>query len=92
MNAAKYRNAEVRASHVSVALRFLIVKDHRASRRRAKYYTGIHGSPESLWSIDPRAAVSYAHMILATNDLIALREGRLPEGRRGVRTEDRWYD
>jgi hypothetical protein len=92
MSATKYRRAEVRASHLSRALRFVIVKDRRTSRRKAEFYTGIHDSPESLWSVDHRAAVIYAHLILATNDLISLQGGRLPEGRRGVRTENRWYD
>jgi hypothetical protein len=98
MNETKYRHAEIRGSHRSSPLRSVIVKDHRVSRKRAEYYTGIHDDgPEELrhlgmWSKDPWAAVSYAHMVLATNDLIALRSGRLPEGRRGMRTEDRWYD
>ena len=92
MKATKCRRAEIRASHVSRVLRFVIVKDHRASRRNAAYYTGIHDSPKSAWSIDHRCAVVYADMVLATSDLLALREGRLPEGRRGVRTEDRWYN
>ena len=91
MDATKYRRAEIRASHVSSVLRFVIVKDRRASRRKAQYYTGNHESPSGLWSVDHRAAVIYAHMVLATNGLIALRNGKLPEGRRGVRIEDRWY-
>jgi hypothetical protein len=90
MNAIEYRDAEIRASHVSRALRFLIIKDHRTSRRKAEYYTGNHESAESLWSSNPRAGLIYAHMELATNDLLALREGRLPEGRRGVRSKDWW--
>jgi len=91
MDAIIYPDAEIKASHISRALRFVIVKDHRAKRKRAEFYAGIHDSPETVWTKDPRAAVIYAHMVLARQDIVSLREGKLPEGRRGVKAEDRKF-
>jgi hypothetical protein len=87
MDATNFLSAGIKASPIAKALRFVIVKDETVRRKRMEFYTGNHDSPESVWTTDPRAAVIYAHMVLATNDLRALREGRLPEGRRGVKTK-----
>ena len=91
MRALEYPESEIRASRISRVLRFVLVKDRRMKSKYAEYYTGIHDTPESMWSTDPKMAVLYAHMVLGTEDLVSLREGKLPEGRRGVRTADRLY-
>ena len=85
MNTTKYRHAEIRGLRELKLLRYVIVKDGRRPRSKWKYYTGNHESPETVWSADRRDATLYVEMILATADLLALREGQLPEGRRGVR-------
>ena len=85
MNTTEYRHAEIRGSREFKVLRYVIVKDGRRSRSKWKYYTGDHESFETVWSADRSDATLYEDMLLATADLLALREGLLPEGRRGVR-------
>jgi hypothetical protein len=85
MNKTRYRHAEIRGLRELKLLRYVIVKDGRRPSNKWKYYTGDHGSPEIVWSADRRDATLYAEIILASADLLALREGLLPEGRRGVR-------
>jgi hypothetical protein len=85
MNTTRYRRAEIRGLRKAKSVRYVIVKDGRRPPNAWKYYTGNHELPETVWSADCRDATLYADMLLPTADLLALREGQLPEGRRGVR-------
>ena len=75
-----YPESEIRASHIS---RYFI-RDREGSSGESQVCRVLRGHPRFIRDRPTNicAAVIYAHMVLATEDLVSLRGREPPEGRR----------